>query len=976
MTVHNSLSPNEGTGGGVHRYIPIIDKAQLLRFQLFQPTSKGGQIPYPLPNIQFVNPTYYLDSYAHYVQYSYCSEVFEYRNHINIHGYKNKKTEDKKKKLTGVYTSCTFKDISTGSQSNIKNYLPFFFLDIDPKQEIKKSLTSNFIPYVDSLRDSLKDCPYIKIIHKSVSEFGLVCVFQFPNNATIEEHKERVYSVIEYISDYLKDNKVFNKYFELDTATSNVNRTRILSYDSNLLYKPTSKLFTDIKHVEKRKYTKSKIEGLVSEKYDVGELISLNCDHLYIHGKYIKKKHNQDVCGSLNIDENTCYFYTGHNVDPFQESKLYNAKQICELFNIPFDVSEVSNTININKYLTETKETTNQVSNLLNTYKTCILNGNTGIGKTRFSKEYVKTRKEEVIIYALPRVLNVNEQEKEFKNFEAIHNENNNFDKVLTSNKILCCHASLPKILNDLLATGKSIYLMVDEFQEFNKNVSLGYLYERFLTDIKHKKASTCFISATISDAHLELYSTNVIEVIQKEKQKEKITLIFNDNKAKQKELCKRNYLLQFINENKKRGYVSGVFVEDKIRLNECAKLAESKGYKVLVLHANVDDKKQAIETITSDKLSEYDVFLHTSSLKSGVNITYDKVSMLALDTFYTKDNRKCLNITDTIQLMGRMRKGVKDFTIYIDFKIKEGKKLSYTNFYNSLHLDSIDISHIEKTQQIAFTGNDVYAELHQKKAFVSTQKVLKEYEHLTNVFTSLENFKNAFADAEIIEKQFSFDDSLKEEKKKVKLKTKVYKEMLLSCLYNDSNLVISAFVDAGIIDKKDFNYLPTKSNDQDIQFLVSHLYAKQSSTLKLLKNYQFLFKIYKNSDTVIDILSKNAEQIKLIIQRIKSNERQKQLRNLEASLSKYNLEQYTRKKNYADAIKKKLDQNRYSTLDKDSLIEISSKIPTKYKKAYRLKYFEILNILNIFYNVECNHNRVSKLSCINSKNELYFPIE
>ena len=118
------------------------------------------------------------------------------------------------------------------------------------------------------------------------------------------------------------------------------------------------------------------------------------------------------------------------------------------------------------------------------------------------------------------------------------------------------------------------------------------------------------------------------MNIILNEHQKEKITLIFNDHNSKQKELSKKNYLLQFINENKQKGRVSGVFVEDKVRLNEYEKDLKNKGYKVLSLHANTEDKKQAIEIITSDRLSEYDVFLHTSSLKAGVNITYDKVSM------------------------------------------------------------------------------------------------------------------------------------------------------------------------------------------------------------------------------------------------------------------------------------------------------------------------------------------------------------
>ena len=232
---------------------------------------------------------------------------------------------------------------------------------------------------------------------------------------------------------------------------------------------------------------------------------------------------------------------------------------------------------------------------------------------------------------------------------------------------------------------------------------------------------------------------------------------------------------------------------------------------------------------------------------------------------------------------------------------------------------------------------------------------------------------KEAFSDAFFKETDFVFDSCFDVSTIKQDITKKTYKELILNELNKDKDALITAFVDKGILKKNDIDYLPIPST-KEIEYLVNHFYAKQSSTLKLLKNYQFFMRFYQNESIVFQLLETNAEQRKIVIQRIKSNNRQKAFRKLDENvLTKYELEIYTRYKKFAVIVKQRSENNH---LSKDYLIELSKEISTKYKKAYPLPYYEILNILNTFYNVYCDSKGISNLHSIDSKNEYYYIVE
>jgi type II secretory pathway predicted ATPase ExeA len=971
--------------------VTVQKSIESVGFQLFSPISPRGykgQFPLHYPHTKDIDLPKILQSYVHHVQNNDIEgRVAFYRNLVATNGYKDSITENAKKECYGIYTSCIFKDTSTASSHNIEKYIPTFCIDIDPKSELKKDCKPQFTNVVDSFKAyilSLND-PYISIVHKSVSIYGLCVWVKFPTDAVQSEHNLRCLSVIEYFTTILSNFDLFN-LFDIDIAVTNINRTRILSYDKDVFFNPNAIAYEGIKEPTIRE----KRENLNFDNdndIDFVDFINTYGTDIYAKGRWIYKKHNNEVCGSIN--DQTIKIYASSRVDGL-EPKGYNIYTLRKHYGIEqtkekFDKyhgkynskgqKKKPSKIVVKDYLTENFEVFSQLKTLIFCDRVIGLNAPVNSGKSFFCRKLVNEMFfDGSVIVALPTITTVQENAKEFANgFIAVTSEDKNINDAPQMNKIVCCFASLWKILSQKIAAKERIFLIVDEFHDLHKNMDNKH-FELFLEQVRtNENLKVLFVSATINERLKKEYGIKIIEVEKENVQKELIKIVFAPFISKAKKQSQRNYIQQFIKYNKKHGYKSSILIEDKNEIDFLAKEFESYGYKVECLHRDTENKRTVTNRITAEEW-DFDILLHTSSLKAGTNIIQEGVRMLVINGFHVEGNQKVLNVTDLTQLFGRLRNGIKDLTIYWDGNPDIAKDIkhcvSYHNWKQNLCLDSFSFEHIIECGQIHKKDFREQFVCDAKNPYISTKELLLQHEIIENSNMNFERFFEAFPNAEITIEQFEFCKDVGKIKPPAN-DLKEYKEKLLTALDNNHNSVFNAFLDAKILEKIETKLYPCEP-DQSVIELVSDNNAKASSVISLLNKYDWGL-VHLGKEKVAVFMNMNSEQQSIIKDRYNSQERHSIKRkyafnnNINTRLTDVEKAKVCKDFKFANSIYKHYKSG--GVYDKDSLIELSQK---KEMYGYRKKYCEILYILNTYFNIQCTTKELLKCHKVNSKTEFY----
>lgn len=593
------------------------------------------------------------------------------------------------------------------NESNIKQYNPYIFVDIDIKKDIKDYYLNNnnkHLPewkrinnLIENVYLTIKETNDYTLLKHSYSG-GIHIIFKYEseqlNDTNYKDiHKQVYLRITKQINNILKD-KFKTDILFIDESSNKPTQLCIINYDKDCCYNkdfvykvnnlttnelkkndcnnPTTNELTKNDFIEFCEHIKkNKIECLNNQRLEIYYSLfdiygtNVNIDDIIndIKKIYIQRVINTKENYNKKLKLEFLKYKKSYNSEKWNNQKTlsvfnkygFKVLKYDELGNKYDDVIKLDN----GQYLMDIEPELNEV---LNNYTHIIIKGRPGIGKTtyfiKYLMNYLRLNPKKKVVYVSPKNLILEQIQNDYKDivFDCYFGKGN---KRNNSSFILSNLTQLHTIINNIDIG----LILFDEVQNFIE-------YSSFQIDVlKHNNIfkynrKHIFISGTPQLFKL-IYDYHYVNIEYNQTNRTNFT--FFHSKFKE-------YLLNEINQKKENDFIY-VYKNDKDEINKIKNwlLKHKPNLRIGEIYNETTKQNKKNETnndllyenISKNNLisNNYDIIFSTDKTNEGININNTNIHKVVIDLDIDT------NVLKILQMRYRFRKLIDSdiYTIFIN---------------------------------------------------------------------------------------------------------------------------------------------------------------------------------------------------------------------------------------------------------------------------------------------------------------------